>query len=124
MKTHKKLTARFFETPAGTKPVLVWIKAFADAEDRKIIGRAIQKVEVGGPEIGKPTVDGIGGGSGLYEIRCIVSNGSIEARIIFAVVGSHLLLLHGFVKKTNAISKKERDIAKHRLAEAKRTKQP
>jgi phage-related protein len=121
MKNKKQFQAHFFQTPSGNVPVLDWIKSFGE-DDRRIIGKAIQKVEIGGPQIGKPTVDGIG--DGLYEIRCIVTNGTTEARILFTVSGTSLLLLHGFIKKTNALSKHDRTLAKQRLAEAKRTNQP
>lgn len=121
MKNQTKFTAHFFQTASGNVPVLDWIKGFA-ADDRKIIGTDIHKVEVGGPEIGKPTVDGLGGG--LYEVRSTIKDGKAEARILFTVSGGSLLLLHGFIKKSQATPKHDKDLAKQRMAEAKRTDQP
>lgn len=66
----------------------------------QIIGKDIERVKVGGPAIGLPSVDGLGGG--LYEIRSTIAHGKIEFRILFHAVGSFLLLLHAFKKTTPA----------------------
>lgn len=121
MKNQTKFTAHFFQTASGNVPVLDWIKELT-ADDRKIIGKDIRKVEVGGPQIGKPTVDGFG--DGLYEVRSTIMDGKTEARILFTVSGSSLLLLHGFIKKSQATPKHDKDLARQRMAEAKRTNQP
>lgn len=121
MENKTKFSAHFFQTASGNVPVLDWIKELT-AEDRKVIGKDIRKVEVGGPQIGKPTVDGFG--DGLYEVRSTIMDGKAEARILFTVSGSSLLLLHGFIKKSQATSKHDKDLARQRMAEAKRTHQP
>lgn len=46
--------------------------------------------------IGKPLVDGFG--DGLYEVRSRAGRDSY--RMLFCVVGSVMVLLHGFQKKT------------------------
>jgi hypothetical protein len=48
----KKLQARFYATSAGRKPVREWLLDIAE-DDRRIIGKDIQKVEFGWP-IGMP----------------------------------------------------------------------
>lgn len=121
MNNQRKFAAHFFQTASGNIPVLDWIKKLSPA-DMQIVGKDISKVEIGGPQIGKPTVDGFG--DGLYEVRSTIMDGKAEARILFTVSGSSLLLLHGFIKKSQATPKHDKDLAKHRMAEAKRTNQP
>ncbi len=53
---------------------------------------------------------------GLWEIRSNASNGRI-ARVIFAVVSEQMVLLHGFVKKTQKIPKPDLELAAKRLKE-------
>ncbi len=65
-------------------------------EDRRIIGKDIQKVEFGWP-IGMPYCRPLG--HGLWEVRSGLAGGRI-ARVIFCIVGGEMVLLHGFEKKT------------------------
>jgi phage-related protein len=91
----KKLTARFYETGLGRKPVRDWLLELS-ADDRKIIGGDMQIVEFGWP-IGMPTCRSLG--AGLYEVRSNLSNGTI-GRVIFCIISNEMVLLHGFIKKT------------------------
>ena len=95
MERLKKLPARFYETPAGRKPVRDWLSEIG-AENRRIVGYDIQTVEFGWP-VGMPTCRPLGGG--LWEIRSDFSDGTI-GRVIFCIVRDEIVLLHGFVKKT------------------------
>jgi phage-related protein len=45
--------------------------------------------------VSKPLVDGLGGG--LYEVRTKVER--VQYRVLFFIVESTMVLLHGFVKK-------------------------
>jgi hypothetical protein len=56
----KKLPAFFYEMPKGNQPVREWILELSP-EDRKRIGRDIQKVEFGWP-IGMPYCRSLGSG--------------------------------------------------------------
>jgi phage-related protein len=91
----KKLQARFFVSSAGGLPVRDWILDLVP-DDRRIVGKDIQKVEFGWP-IGMPYCRPLG--SGLWETRSDLTDGKI-ARVIFTVAGSEMILLPGFVKKT------------------------
>ena len=42
----KKITARFYLTAMGAKPVREWLLSLSE-EDRRVIGKDIQKVEFG-----------------------------------------------------------------------------
>ena len=49
-------------------------------------------------------------GKGLYEIRSDLTQGRI-ARVIFCVARQRMVLLHGFIKKTQKTPKTELDLA-------------
>jgi len=98
----KKVQARFYETAVGTKPVRDWILSLA-VEDRKRIGRDIQKVEFGWP-IGMPYCRSLS--QGLWEVRSNLSDGAI-GRMIFFFRAGEMVLLHGFVKKTQKMPKQD-----------------
>ena len=55
-------------------------------------------------------------GKGLYEIRSDLTKGRI-ARVIFCVTGQRMVLLHGFIKKTQKTPKKELDLTLRRMKE-------
>ena len=65
-------------------------------EDRKLVGRDIQKVEFGWP-LGMPYCRSLG--DSLWEIRSDLTDGKI-GRVIFCVARERMVLLHGFVGKT------------------------
>ena len=91
-------------------PVKNWILGFTP-NDRKIIGEDIKMVEFGWP-MGMPTVKPIG--NRLFEVRSDLADGS-NARILFTIFKSHMILLHGYIKKTNKIPSRELKLAKNRL---------
>ncbi len=53
----------------------------------------------------------------LWEVRSDISFGI--ARIIFTIQDDLMVLLHGFVKKTQKIPKKELDVSRRRLKQIK-----
>ena len=61
-----------------------------------MIGADVAKAEYGWP-IGMPTCEPLG--DGLFEIRSHLMNNRIT-RIIFSIEAGHMVLLHGFVKKS------------------------
>ena len=91
-------------------PVKNWILGFTP-NDRKIIGEDIKMVEFGWP-MGMPTVKPIG--NRLFEVRSDLADGS-NARILFTIFKRHMILLHGYIKKTNKIPSRELKLAKSRL---------
>ncbi len=108
----KKITARFYLTPTGRKPVREWLTALP-REDRRTIGKDIQKVEFGWP-IGMPYCRSLG--HGLWEVRSDLLGGRI-ARVIFSIVGGEMVLLHGFEKKTQKTPKHDVELALKRSRE-------
>ena len=91
----KKLPARFYVSATGRKPVREWILELPDA-DRHTVGKDVQKVEFGWP-LGRPHCASLG--AGLWEVRSTLDSNRI-ARVIFCMGEGHMILLHGFVKKT------------------------
>ena len=114
-KQPKKIPAFFYQTAAGAEPVRDWLKEL-DEDDRRVIGEDIATVEYGWP-VGMPTCRALSGG--LWEVRSSLPSRS-EARVIFAVLGEQMVLLHGFIKKTQKTPKTDLDLAIKRFKEIRR----
>ena len=110
----KKLTARFYETAGGRKPVREWLLEL-DFEDRRIVGFDIQTAEFGWP-VGMPICRSLG--NGLWEVRSDISSGRI-ARVIFCISRHEMVLLHGFIKKEQQTPNHEIDVALARKKDLK-----
>jgi phage-related protein len=110
----KKITVLFYRTKASNEPVREWLLGL-DEIDRKTIGIDIKTVEYGWP-IGMPVSRPLG--KGLYEVRSNISNKRI-ARVIFTIVDHYMILLNGFVKKTQKTPKEEIDLALKRVKDIK-----
>ena len=110
MKAERPLGIVFFKTDAGNEPVREWLKSLAKA-DCKVIGADILTVQYAWP-IGKPLVDHLTGG--IWEVRSRLGNRI--ARTFFAVVDQEIVLLHGFIKKSQKTPAEELELAKKRKA--------
>lgn len=106
----KRLPAAFFALSSGREPVREWLKALS-AADRKAIGEDIKDIEFSWP-IGMPLCRSLGGG--LWEVRSDLPPGRI-ARVLFCVRDGRMVLLHGFIKKSQKTPTVERDIAIRRM---------
>jgi phage-related protein len=109
----KKLPARFYVNAAGRKPVRDWVLGLSEA-DRHTVGKDIQKVEFGWP-IGRPHCAPLG--RGLWEVRSTLDASSRIARVIFCIGGGSMILLHGFIKKTQKTPQADIDLALKRMKE-------
>lgn len=94
MKIIKILPVVFFKEDSGSEPVRKWLKTLT-IQDRKIIGRDIGIVQTSWP-IGSPLVKHLS--VGLWEVRSKLDNRI--ARTIFTMHDGQIVLLHGFIKKT------------------------
>ena len=108
----KKVTARFYLTAGGGNPVRDWIVAL-DESDRRTIGKDIQKVEFGWP-IGMPYCRPLG--RGIWEVRSALSSGRI-GRVLFCLCDGEMILLHGFIKKSQKTPPQELETAVRRMKE-------
>lgn len=96
----------FYRADEGKEPVREWLKRLNRA-DRRAVGEAIAIVEFRWP-VGMPVCRPLG--KGLYEVRSNLGWGRI-ARVIFCVVGSRMVLLHAYIKKTRKMPKTDMDMA-------------
>ena len=107
-KQGKRVPAIFYRTEAGGEPVREWLKALP-AEDRKRIGEDIKTAEFGWP-VGMPVCRPMGGG--IYEVRTNLAQNRI-ARVLFYIdKKGRMVLLHGFIKKTQKTPDEDLDLAR------------
>ena len=104
-----RLSVCFFRTGSGSEPVRRWLKSLP-VSHKKAIGEDIKTVQFGWP-LGMPLVEKLE--PHLWEVRTKVPDGI--ARILFTVDGSIMILLHGFIKKTQKIPIRELNTARSRL---------
>lgn len=96
MTSGKRLPVAFFRTDAGAEPVRDWLRsADLTVDDRRRIGEDVKTVEFGWP-VGMPLARSLG--DGLWEVRTVLKDRT--ARIIFCTHAEHMVLLHGFLKKS------------------------
>ncbi|WP_374475071.1 type II toxin-antitoxin system RelE/ParE family toxin [Zoogloea sp.] len=103
------LSVVFYRTDAGSEPVRDWLRELT-VEDRKAIGTDIKTAQYGWP-LGMPLVRKME--PGLWEVRCDIADGI--ARVLFTVKDGQMVLLHGFVKKTQKTPDNELKTARNRL---------
>jgi phage-related protein len=116
-KEGKRVPAIFFRTQAGSEPVRDWLRSLPSPEDRKRIGEDIKTVEFGWP-VGMPVCRPLGGG--LYEVRTNLA-GNRMARVLFYIdKKSRMVLLHGFVKKTQKTPDKDLELARRNKSKHER----
>jgi phage-related protein len=108
----KRLPAAFFRSAGGSEPVREWLRGLSQA-DRRILGYDIGLVEFGWP-IGMPLCRALGGG--LWEIRSSLGGNRI-ARVVFCAAHGRMVLLHGFIKKSQKTPKSDLDLARARQKE-------
>lgn len=114
----KAIVATFWKTKAGgNEPVRVWLRSLA-AQERKGIGSDIMRVEMKWPGVRMPLVRPLK--HGLWEVRSNLRNRI--GRVIFGVDGGKMVLLHGFVKKTQKTPQEDLDLAKERWDEWKKAR--
>ena len=103
------LSVVFFRTDAGREPVRQWLKSL-DATDRKAIGEDIKLVQFRWP-LGLPLVRKME--PYLWEIRSNLSGGRVS-RVLFTTEGRDMILLHGFIKKSQKILPRDLSTARNR----------
>lgn len=113
MVERQRLEAVFYRSGNGGEPVRDWLKRLPK-DERKAIGEDIAYVQFKWP-IGKPRVDHLRGA--VWEVRTSLANRI--ARTLFAVDSGVMVLLHGFIKKTQTTPAPEIDLAEKRFKEWK-----
>jgi len=103
------LSVHFYTTDAGTEPVRDWLKSLPTT-DKKRIGEHIKTVQYGWP-LGMPLVRKME--PNLWEVRVPLA-GRI-ARVLFTLEGESMVLLHGFIKKSQKTPSTDIRMAKQRM---------
>lgn len=104
-----RLVAIFYRTKSGNEPVREWLKDLSK-DERRAIGEDIAYVQFKWP-IGKPRVDHLRGE--VWEVRTTIGNRI--ARTLFAVDDGVMILLHGYIKKTQQTPDSELALAAKRF---------
>jgi len=103
----------FISIGTGVEPVREWLRELSK-EDKKRIGEDIKTIQYGWP-LGMPLVRKLE--ANLWEVRIRLVNRI--ARIIFTMCKSSIVLLHGFVKKSQKTPADDLELAKKRMKEIK-----
>jgi phage-related protein len=111
----KPLPLQFWRSNAGREPTRDWFKSLPKG-DREVLGDDLRRVQFGWP-VGMPLVRNLG--SGLWELRSSLPSRR-EARVIFIVDDLGIVVLNGFIKKSQKTPLREIALAKDRLKELDR----
>ncbi len=106
-----RLGVFFFQSDRGSEPVRDWLKSLP-LDEKRIIGEDIKTVQFGWP-LGMPIVRKLE--PGLWEVRSTLADKI--ARVIFTVKDQQMVLLHGFIKKSDKTPQDDLNVAHQRLAQ-------
>lgn len=101
-----KLEVYFYKTEPGNEPVREWLKSLS-LIDKKIIGEDIMTIQFSWPR-GMPLVKNLK--NSLWEVRSNLSDKKI-ARVIFFMSNNRMILIDGFIKKTQTTPQKNLDLS-------------
>jgi phage-related protein len=110
-----EVPVRFYRTETGKEPVREWLRSL-DEGDRRAIGLDLMRVQFGWP-IGMPLVRSLK--DGLWEVRSSLPSQRI-ARLVLYFHDGMLVVLHGFIKKTQKTPADDLALARRRMAEVTR----
>ena len=102
----------FYRTRGGAELVRDWLR-FLDERDRNAIGLDLMRVQFRWP-VGMPLCRALG--DGLWEVRTTLPSNRI-ARVSFCVARDRIVVLHGFIKKTQKIPDEDLTLARKRKKE-------
>ena len=103
------LKVNFYQSPSGAQPVRDWLKELP-AHERQAIGEDIKAVQFRWP-LGMPLVRKLTGK--VWEVRTQLP--TRIARVLFTVKKDNMVLLHAFIKKTQATSPPDIALAQSRI---------
>ena len=113
--TPPEVPVRFYRSDTGREPVREWLRELEDG-DRRAIGIDLMRVQFGWP-IGMPLVRSLK--DGLWEGRSSLPSQRI-ARLVLCFREETLIVLHGFIKKTQKTPADDLALAKRRMNEVTR----
>lgn len=104
----KRVPAIFYCTDTGGEPLRDWLRSLG-GDDRRRIGEDIKTVEFGWP-LGMPLTRPLG--EGLFEVRTKLAGHRISRVIFYIDARQRMVLLHGFIKKTQRTPSEDLTIAR------------
>lgn len=108
----RKMPVVFYRTRAGAEVVRDWLRSLDDA-DRQAVGLDLMRVQYRWP-VGMPLCRSLS--DGLWEVRTSLPSNRI-ARVLFSVQQGRILVLHGFIKKTQKTPADDLMLARRRNRE-------
>ena len=109
MVRERPVSVQFFRLDSGREPVREWLRGMSH-EHRKAIGEDVKTLQFGWP-IGMPLARKMD--DRLWELRSDLGTGI--ARTFFAIYEGNIVLLHGFIKKSQKTPANELALARRRL---------
>ena len=108
----RKIPVVFYRTRGGSEVVRDWLRSL-DERDRNAIGLDLMRIQFRWP-VGMPLCRSMG--DGLWEIRTSLPSNRI-ARLMFCVAQERIVILSGFIKKTQKTPDEELALARKRRKE-------
>lgn len=108
----RKIPVVFYRTLGGAEVVRDWLRSSDDA-DRQAVGLDLMRVQYRWP-VGMPLCRALG--DGLWEVRTSLPSNRI-ARVLFRVQQGRILVLHGFIKKSQKTPPDDMALARRRNRE-------
>src|ERR1051326_4759301 len=110
--TPRKIPVVFYRTRSGVETVRDWLRDL-DEGDRNVVGQDLMRVQYRWP-VGMPLCRSLG--EGLWEVRSSLPSNRI-ARVLFSIEQEHIVVLHGFVKKSQKTPADDLALARKRKKE-------
>jgi phage-related protein len=111
----QKIPLIFYRLPQGQEPVREWLKELPESE-RQAIGKDLSRAQWRWP-VGMPLCRPLG--NGLWEVRTDLPT-KRTARVLLCHYRSHLVALHGFIKKARTTPDNDLALARRRQKELER----
>ena len=102
----------FYRTRAGSEVVRDWLRGL-DEKDRNAVGLDLMRTQFRWP-VGMPLCRPLG--DGIWEVRTSLPSHRI-ARVIFCLSRERIIVLHGFIKKTQKTPEGDLTLARKRKKE-------
>ena len=114
MNAKPQLRVVFFRTDQGNEPVREWLEGLG-TRDERIIDADITIVAERWPLVARTRlVKKLQDKGNLWEIRTRISEGKRIARILFTIEAGEMILLHGFIKKSQKTPRRDLRLARKR----------
>ncbi len=108
----RKIPVVFYCTRGGSEIVRDWLRGL-DEKDRNAVGLDLMRVQFRWP-VGMPLCRALG--DGLWEVRTRLPSAR-TARMMFCISQERIVVLHGFIKKTQKTPEGELALARKRKKE-------